>query len=87
MEPLSDVYHHPAILFPCHPLCKTILPNSTFVSYSLSQLIDHVSLLWYPLITAVPAFSTLDSVLTDFLFQYPRLTGVDLSCPHTALPA
>ena len=66
------------------PLCKAALPASSFVSYSLPQLIHHLRLLRTPSIFNP---TTLNQPLNKFIDHYPRITGIDCSCPHTVLSA
>ena len=65
------------------PLCKATLPDSSFVSYSLPQLLHHLRLLHTPAIfDSTPLNPTLDWLVD----HYSRITGIDCSCPHTSLP-
>jgi hypothetical protein len=65
------------------PLFKATLPNSSFVSYSLPQLLHHLRLLRTP---AIFESTPLNSTLDWFFDHYSRITGIDCSCPHTSLP-
>ena len=65
--------------FPATSPCHAALPNSFFVPYSLSQLSRHLSLLRTP---AIFDSSRLDPTLNWFFDRYPRITGIDCSCPY-----
>ena len=64
------------------PLCKATLPDSSFVSYSLPQLLHHLRLLRTP---AIFDFTSLNPVLNWFFDHYSWITGIDCSYPHTSL--
>ena len=65
-------------------ICKAALPDSTFVSYSLTQLLHHLYLLRIP---AIFDSTPLNPTLNWFINQYSQITGINCSCPHTSLPA
>ena len=64
-------------------LYKATLPNSSFVSYSLPQLLHHLQLLRTP---AIFDSTPLNPTLDWFSNHYSRATGIDCSCSHTSLP-
>ena len=70
--------------FPATSLCRAALPDSFFIPYSLSQLSHHLNLLRTP---AIFDPSSLDSTLNWFVDRYPRVTGIDCSCPFVDLSA
>jgi hypothetical protein len=65
------------------PPCKATLPDSSFISYSLPQLLHHLRLLRTP---AIFDFASLNPVLDWFFDHYSRIAGIGCSCPHTSLP-
>ena len=66
------------------PLWKATLPDYSFVSYSLAQLLHHLRLLCTP---AIFDSTPLDPTLNWFFnHSYSRITGIDCSCPHISLP-
>jgi hypothetical protein len=65
------------------PLCEATLPDSSFVSYSLPQLLHHLSLLRTP---AIFDFTPLNPTLDWFFDHYSRIKGINCSCPRTSLP-
>ena len=67
------------VSFPATPLCRAALPDSFFVPYSLTQLSRHLSLFRTP---AIFDSSNLDPTLNWFIDRYPRITGLDCSCPY-----
>jgi hypothetical protein len=79
--PLTSLVIQPSS-YPTTPICHAVLPQSSFVSGTLSQFLATVSLLWTP--TTCDS-SHLDPISTHFLQSNPRITGIDLSCPHVAI--
>jgi hypothetical protein len=79
--PLASLVIQPSA-YPATPVCHAVLPQSSFVSSTLSQCLATVSLLWTP---TTCDYSHLDPILTHFLQSNPRITGIDLSCPHVGI--
>jgi hypothetical protein len=81
--PVASVVIQPTS-FPSTPLCHAALPNAFFVPYSLPQLTRHLSLFRTP---AVFDPASVDPTLNWFFDRYPRITGIDCSCPFIDLSA
>jgi hypothetical protein len=81
--PVASVVIQP-LSFPSTPLCRSALPDSFFVPYTLSQFTRHLSLLRTPTIFDP---SSLDPTLDWFIDRYSRLTGIDCSCPFLDVSA
>jgi hypothetical protein len=81
--PVASLIFQPTS-FLATPLCHAALPDSFFAPYSVEQLCRHLLLSRTP---AIFDSTSLDPTLNWFLDRYPRITGIDCSCPFTAIPA